>query len=197
MRELWATGWMQQSVRMVCAAFLVEYLSLHWVHGCRRAPAPASGSVGLRVGSVGAAPRGHREPHQARRRACPACGSPAACLSRAPRDDGFVASLGAKAHGAVVRDVSVREPQTSWKAVAVAGATPFGWGGAHACGSGCMWFWRTCGGSSEQACPSVPGLPAGGLISLVKGVLGSAEPSCARAGGSTTRWWTRISPSTR
>lgn len=35
MRELWATGWMQQSVRMVCAAFLVEYLSLHWVHGCR------------------------------------------------------------------------------------------------------------------------------------------------------------------
>ena len=36
MRELWATGWMQQSVRMVCAAFLVEYLSLHWVHGCRR-----------------------------------------------------------------------------------------------------------------------------------------------------------------
>ena len=35
MRQLWATGWMQQSVRMVCAAFLTEYLSLHWVHGCR------------------------------------------------------------------------------------------------------------------------------------------------------------------
>ena len=35
MRQLWATGWMQQSIRMVCAAFLTEYLNLHWVHGCR------------------------------------------------------------------------------------------------------------------------------------------------------------------
>ena len=33
MRELRRTGWMQQSVRMVCAAFLVEYLRIHWVHG--------------------------------------------------------------------------------------------------------------------------------------------------------------------
>ena len=31
MRQLWATGWMQQSVRMVCAAFLTEYLSVSWV----------------------------------------------------------------------------------------------------------------------------------------------------------------------
>ena len=31
MRQLWATGWMQQSVRMVCAAFLTEYLSISWV----------------------------------------------------------------------------------------------------------------------------------------------------------------------
>lgn len=33
MRELWQTGWMQQSVRMVCASFLTEYLSIHWVEG--------------------------------------------------------------------------------------------------------------------------------------------------------------------
>jgi len=33
MRQLWATGWMQQSVRMVCAAFLTEYLSISWVRG--------------------------------------------------------------------------------------------------------------------------------------------------------------------
>lgn len=38
MRELWATGWMQQSVRMVCAAFLTEYLNIPWQvsrAGCR------------------------------------------------------------------------------------------------------------------------------------------------------------------
>ena len=33
MRELYATGWMHQSVRMICASFLVEYLNLNWVHG--------------------------------------------------------------------------------------------------------------------------------------------------------------------
>lgn len=33
MRELWATGWMQQSVRMVAATFLTEYLSLPWSAG--------------------------------------------------------------------------------------------------------------------------------------------------------------------
>lgn len=33
MRELRSSGWMQQSVRMVCAAFLTEYLNIHWVHG--------------------------------------------------------------------------------------------------------------------------------------------------------------------
>jgi deoxyribodipyrimidine photolyase len=33
MRELWATGWMQQSVRMVAAAFLTEYLNLPWTAG--------------------------------------------------------------------------------------------------------------------------------------------------------------------
>ena len=35
MRELRRTGWMQQSVRMVCAAFLTEYLNIHWVHGAK------------------------------------------------------------------------------------------------------------------------------------------------------------------
>jgi len=35
MRELWLTGWMQQSVRMVAAAFLTEYLNLPWVEGAR------------------------------------------------------------------------------------------------------------------------------------------------------------------
>ena len=35
MRQLWATGWMQQSVRMVAAAFLTEYLNLNWLHGAR------------------------------------------------------------------------------------------------------------------------------------------------------------------
>jgi deoxyribodipyrimidine photolyase len=35
MRELWATGWMHQNVRMVVALFLVEYLNIHWVEGAR------------------------------------------------------------------------------------------------------------------------------------------------------------------
>ncbi|KAK9831569.1 hypothetical protein WJX74_000355 [Apatococcus lobatus] len=35
MRQLYQTGWMQQNVRMVVAAFLTEYLSIHWIHGCR------------------------------------------------------------------------------------------------------------------------------------------------------------------
>ena len=35
MRELWETGWMQQNVRMICAAFLVEFLGMNWVHGRR------------------------------------------------------------------------------------------------------------------------------------------------------------------
>jgi deoxyribodipyrimidine photolyase len=35
MRELWATGWMHQNVRMVVAIFLVEYLNIHWVEGAR------------------------------------------------------------------------------------------------------------------------------------------------------------------
>jgi deoxyribodipyrimidine photo-lyase len=33
MRELWKTGWMCQSVRMVVASFLVEYLRCNWVEG--------------------------------------------------------------------------------------------------------------------------------------------------------------------
>eukprot|EP00471_Norrisiella_sphaerica_P000365 CAMPEP_0184487660 /NCGR_PEP_ID=MMETSP0113_2-20130426/10250_1 /TAXON_ID=91329 /ORGANISM="Norrisiella sphaerica, Strain BC52" /LENGTH=591 /DNA_ID=CAMNT_0026870031 /DNA_START=304 /DNA_END=2079 /DNA_ORIENTATION=+ len=33
MRELWETGWMQQSVRMVAASFLVEYLGISWMRG--------------------------------------------------------------------------------------------------------------------------------------------------------------------
>lgn len=33
MRELWQTGWMQQSIRMVAAAFLTEYLNLSWTEG--------------------------------------------------------------------------------------------------------------------------------------------------------------------
>lgn len=33
MRQLWATGWLQQSVRMVVACFLVEYLRLPWTTG--------------------------------------------------------------------------------------------------------------------------------------------------------------------
>ena len=33
MRCLWATGWMHQSVRMVVASFLVEYLGISWVEG--------------------------------------------------------------------------------------------------------------------------------------------------------------------
>ncbi len=40
MRQLWATGWMQQSVRMVCAAFLTEYLSISWVRGRSAAHLP-------------------------------------------------------------------------------------------------------------------------------------------------------------
>jgi len=33
MRELWSTGWMTQSVRMVAASFLVEYLRVNWTKG--------------------------------------------------------------------------------------------------------------------------------------------------------------------
>lgn len=35
MRELWATGWVQQSARMAAASFLTEYLNLPWVEGER------------------------------------------------------------------------------------------------------------------------------------------------------------------
>ncbi len=35
MRELYATGWMQQTLRMVCASFLVDCLHVHWVEGAR------------------------------------------------------------------------------------------------------------------------------------------------------------------
>ena len=34
MRELYATGWMTQSIRMVAASFLTEYLRVNWVKGC-------------------------------------------------------------------------------------------------------------------------------------------------------------------
>lgn len=33
MRELWATGWMCQNVRMAAAAFLCEVLNIHWKEG--------------------------------------------------------------------------------------------------------------------------------------------------------------------
>ena len=35
MRALYATGWMHQSVRMVCASFLVEFLQIDWREGAR------------------------------------------------------------------------------------------------------------------------------------------------------------------
>ena len=35
MRELWATGWMQQNARMAAACLLTEYLGLPWVEGAR------------------------------------------------------------------------------------------------------------------------------------------------------------------
>jgi len=34
MRELYATGWMTQSIRMVAASFLTEYLRVDWARGC-------------------------------------------------------------------------------------------------------------------------------------------------------------------
>jgi deoxyribodipyrimidine photolyase len=34
MRELYSTGWMTQSIRMVAASFLVEYLRVNWTKGC-------------------------------------------------------------------------------------------------------------------------------------------------------------------
>eukprot|EP01031_Cornospumella_fuschlensis_P050770 gene50770-62091_t len=33
MRELWATGWMHNRVRMIVASFLVKHLRLSWTHG--------------------------------------------------------------------------------------------------------------------------------------------------------------------
>ena len=35
MRCLWATGWIHQSVRMVTASFLIEYLGISWMEGAR------------------------------------------------------------------------------------------------------------------------------------------------------------------
>ncbi|MCS7089450.1 MAG: deoxyribodipyrimidine photo-lyase [Verrucomicrobiota bacterium] len=35
MRELWATGWMHNRVRMIVASFLVKDLRLHWLEGAR------------------------------------------------------------------------------------------------------------------------------------------------------------------
>jgi deoxyribodipyrimidine photolyase len=34
MKELYKTGWMTQSLRMIAASFLVEYLRVNWVKGC-------------------------------------------------------------------------------------------------------------------------------------------------------------------
>ncbi|KAL3911791.1 MAG: hypothetical protein SGILL_007144, partial [Bacillariaceae sp.] len=34
MRELYETGWMTQTIRMVVASFLVEYLRVNWTRGC-------------------------------------------------------------------------------------------------------------------------------------------------------------------
>ena len=33
MRELWATGYMHNRVRMIAASFLVKHLRIHWKHG--------------------------------------------------------------------------------------------------------------------------------------------------------------------
>jgi len=33
MRELWATGWMAQNVRMAAAILLCEHLNIHWIEG--------------------------------------------------------------------------------------------------------------------------------------------------------------------
>ena len=35
MRELWATGWMHNRVRMIVASFLTKNLRIHWRHGAR------------------------------------------------------------------------------------------------------------------------------------------------------------------
>ncbi|MEL7022446.1 MAG: deoxyribodipyrimidine photo-lyase [Pseudomonadota bacterium] len=35
MRELWATGWMHNRVRMIVASFLVKNIRMHWLHGAR------------------------------------------------------------------------------------------------------------------------------------------------------------------
>lgn len=53
MRQLWRTGWMQQSIRMVCAAFLTEYLNINWVHGerCATPLSPCDQNVSDSLGS--------------------------------------------------------------------------------------------------------------------------------------------------
>ncbi len=35
MRELWATGWMHNRVRMIVGSFLTKHLRVHWWHGAR------------------------------------------------------------------------------------------------------------------------------------------------------------------
>jgi hypothetical protein len=83
MRQLWRTGWMQQSIRMVCAAFLTEYLNIHWVHGARSAclaawtlllaaPPPLPSLMGTAFDALPTAVRW-------RHSSC-SCGCPGACL---------------------------------------------------------------------------------------------------------------------
>src|SRR3546814_11516714 len=35
MRQLWATGWMHNRVRMIAASFLIKHLLIAWRHGAR------------------------------------------------------------------------------------------------------------------------------------------------------------------
>src|SRR3546814_12129140 len=35
MRQLWATGWMHNRVRMIAASFLIKHLLIDWRHGAR------------------------------------------------------------------------------------------------------------------------------------------------------------------
>lgn len=63
MRELWATGWMQQNVRMAAACFLTEYLGASWVLGeawfhdtLVDADSPINGMMWQNAGGVGMDP---------------------------------------------------------------------------------------------------------------------------------------------
>ena len=101
MRELWATGWMHNRVRMIVGSFLTKHLRVHWAHGARWF---CQQHAGLAVGGR----------HRRRRRALPpgvqpgAAGAEVRSAGRVHRPLGTGA--GRTAGGAAACTVDGRDP---------------------------------------------------------------------------------------